>query len=405
MPVSYTSRRRFLLVLVLSSLGLTLLSPEAGHGLDVIRPTGNPAKGRDVFVSKGCIACHSVRGAGGKAGPDLAAALVNKGILEVAAALWSHAPTMAKEMAARGVERPTLSPTEVKDLIAYLLFIGFAGEPGDPTNGRRVFNAKGCGKCHGRTADPDQPAPPLDPMPRPLTPIGIAQAMWNHGPQMEAKLAQMQLERPAFKRGEMADLVAFLLGPKRPALPADAISLPGDPTRGEQLFESKHCARCHRPDETGRTLGPDLSSGTWYNTSTELAAVMWNHGPGMIEAIKSMQLEVPRFEGNELADILAYLYLLKSGERLGDPSRGKATFEAKHCAQCHSKGGPGRDLAQSEALKAPENLASAMWNHAPQMESTAKARGIEWPELTGPDLRDLVAFLLASGRAEKGVSH
>lgn len=403
MPASYTSRRRFRLVVVLSSFGLTLLCPQASDGLEVIRPTGNPAKGRDIFVSKGCIGCHSVRRAGGKAGPDLAAALVNQGIFEVAAALWSHAPAMAKEMAARGVERPTLSPNEVKDLIAYLLFIGFAGEPGDPTNGRRVFNAKGCAKCHGRTAKPDQPAPPLDPMRRPLTPIGIAQAMWNHGPQIEAELAEMHLERPAFKRGEMADLVAFLIGPKRPPLPTDPVSLPGDPTRGEQLFSSKHCAGCHRPDETGRTLGPDLSSGTWYNTSTELAAVMWNHGPGMIEAIKSMRLEVPRFEGNELADILAYLYLLKSGERLGDASRGKATFEAKHCSQCHSEGGLAGDLAKSEALKAPEKLASAMWNHAPQMERAAKASGIEWPELTGPELRDLVAFLLASGPPEKAI--
>ena len=35
------------------------------------RPTGDLARGADVFRSKGCIGCHRVRGQGGRLGPDL----------------------------------------------------------------------------------------------------------------------------------------------------------------------------------------------------------------------------------------------------------------------------------------------------------------------------------------------
>jgi len=129
---------------------------------------------------------------------------------------------------------------------------------------------------------------------------------------------------------------------------------------------------------------------------------MWNHGPAMVKAMEQAGVNVPRFEDNELANILAYLYVLRSAEAVGDPARGEKVFTSKSCSQCHGEKGPGPDLAESEALKSPAHLASAMWNHAPQMEQAAKERNIDWPSLSGSEIRDLLAFFLAK---ETGQSH
>jgi hypothetical protein len=34
---------------------------------------------------------------------------------------------------------------------------------------------------------------------------------------------------------------------------------------------------------------------------------MWNHGPTMRDALEARGLEWPEFEGNEMADLIAYL--------------------------------------------------------------------------------------------------
>ncbi len=48
--------------------------------------------------------------------------------------------------------------------------------------------------------------------------------------------------------GEAESLAAFLLSIEATPMPAVA---PGDPIRGEKLFHSAGCARCHEPEQTG----------------------------------------------------------------------------------------------------------------------------------------------------------
>ena len=345
-----------------------------------------------MFVAKGCVRCHAVGGAGGGDGPDLAVSLVNKGIFDIAAAMWSHAPSMSRTLESRGEKLPSLAPDEMRDLLAYLLFIGFADEPGDGANGRLLFTAKGCVKCHspGRQGRAEV-GPFLPASIRALPPIGIAQAMWNHGPQMAAKMAALGMERPLWEPGEMADVIAYLRGAAASDVPWT--ELPGNPATGKALYESRGCAQCHSPGPEGKPLGPDLSRPTWYRTSTEMAAVMWNHEPAMSKAMQASGREVPRFEGTEMADVLAYLYVLRSSARIGDAERGKVVFSSKGCAGCHAEGGP-VDLRKSAALTSPAHLASAMWNHAPEMTKAVAEKGMEWPALSGSDVADVLAFLL-----------
>ncbi len=56
------------------------------------------AIGRDLFVQKGCVLCHSINGVGGKAGPALDAAddFVKPDPLEFAARIWRGAPAMVE---------------------------------------------------------------------------------------------------------------------------------------------------------------------------------------------------------------------------------------------------------------------------------------------------------------------
>ena len=59
---------------------------------------GEPAKGRLLFVEKGCVICHAANGVGGKAAPALDAAddFTRSDPLEFAARMWRGAPAMVE---------------------------------------------------------------------------------------------------------------------------------------------------------------------------------------------------------------------------------------------------------------------------------------------------------------------
>ena len=76
---------------------------------------------------------------------------------------------------------------------------------------------------------------------------------------------------------------------------------------GRQLFASKGCANCHGQTATGQSGGPELLTGRWYRTATEIAGAMWNH-----LSILSDRQAVPRLDQSEMAELITYLYLLQS---------------------------------------------------------------------------------------------
>jgi len=76
--------------------------------------SGNPGKGRGLFVKKGCQSCH------GAAADDLVGSGNRFTAASMASAVWSHGPEMLEEMQKRGIEWPTLARRDVADLVAYL---------------------------------------------------------------------------------------------------------------------------------------------------------------------------------------------------------------------------------------------------------------------------------------------
>ncbi len=200
----------------------------AGGGTErIYAPPGNPKRGETLFTQKRCVECHSVRGHGGNVGPDLA--IVLKGsLMRIAGTMWNHGPKMWAKMAERGIEVPSLSTSEMSDVISYLYFFQFIDAPGDPRRGRAIFKDKRCGGCHGGAGSGAR-APSLAEVGATLkTPVMVITAIWNHSGRMTQPIAEEYGAWPVLKGGEMADLVAYVLeaqgGPSGAAHPKGPIS-------------------------------------------------------------------------------------------------------------------------------------------------------------------------------------
>ncbi len=91
------------------------------HEIGVAMPPIDPARGRKVFVEKGCVACHSVNGVGGDIGPSLDEAEMPRPMnaFEFAARMWRGAGPMValqEDMFGEAIE---LNGQDLADLVAF----------------------------------------------------------------------------------------------------------------------------------------------------------------------------------------------------------------------------------------------------------------------------------------------
>jgi mono/diheme cytochrome c family protein len=388
------------LLLVLVALAALPPAPEAHAGE---RPLPDPVEGSRLFVRKGCVVCHAVDGEGGKIGPDLGRVSTGRTLLGVAAVMWNHSPRMTERIKEVKVARPKLTPEEMANLFAFLNYTGYFDAPGDPKRGMELFRDRSCARCHAVGGEGGTVAPSLDRFKRYISPIVLATAMWNHGPHMRAVMEQTGIARPQLSGEDIAHLLAYIRQAGRGGPEAALYLLPGNPEVGRQLFQQKRCATCHGPAGRGG-IGPDLrhSRKEFHRGLTQVGALMWNHGPAIWQKMAEMGITFPTFEGQEMADLVAFLYTLRYFDEPGKSDRGRETFASKGCAACHGpagRGGAGApDLTKTLGKASPIEIAAAMWNHGTAMEQEVRARGLPWPNLEGRDLADLVEFLWAGGR-------
>jgi mono/diheme cytochrome c family protein len=135
---------------------------------------------------------------------------------------------------------------------------------------------------------------------------------------------------------------------------------------------------------------------------------MWNHGPAMWNRMKERGILVPQLTGQDMADIVAYLYTSHYFDAVtGNATRGEQLVQGKGCVTCHSIRGKGgkisADFATSTVVGSPSSVIAAMWNHGVRMERQAQKQDVELPVLTGQELADISAYLgsLARGRAHQ----
>jgi mono/diheme cytochrome c family protein len=362
--------------------------------------------GAQLFGQKDCGKCHTVRGAGGTAGPDLSRTTSGSSFFDIGAAMWNHLPRMGAKMRQSGLERARLTPTEAANLVAFIFTAQYFDESGDAKRGESLFRGKSCAACHSVGGQGGTQAPPLDPLKRANSPVIVAAAMWNHAPKMNEAMQQQRITRPTLEGKELLDIIAYVVSAGRDTGTDTQQVIPGTPARGRTLFGEKHCASCHAVGGIGARIGPDLGRAGHHVSLTAFAARMWNHAPAMLAKMKARNIEPPALSGQEMADIVAYLFASRYFEADGNARRGAELVQGKRCLACHTVGGKGTpggvDFARSTVVGTPAALVASLWNHGRAMEAEAEKRGIALPELNGAELADIAAYLSSLARPAAG---
>lgn len=250
---------------------------------------GDAARGKRAFTARGCAGCHGLKEPIlPKAKPVSQWSSLDDPVA-LTEAMWNHAPTMHAETRAKQVAWPVLSAQELTDILVYLRHQPFPpSKPpmfqiGAGTDGEAVFRARGCTQCHPSV-------PQLSASTRGKTLTEVAAAMWNHEPLM----AKAGATPTPFAPNEMKDLLGYIWAQQ-------FFEDTGLAASGRRVFVTKRCASCH---EEGKA--PNLSGMGSFNGATMVSA-LWRHGPTMLETMKQQGVAWPRFEGMQMADLIAYL--------------------------------------------------------------------------------------------------
>jgi len=347
----------------------------------------NPLRGQIVFEEKECIQCHAIGGYGGSDGPDLSQNLYFGSVLELASIVWNHTPQMNRKFRQLRMDRPRLTQDEMLDLLGFLYYLRYLGEPGSVARGKKLLESKGCITCHTVAGKGGTVGPNFEHVQQYDSPLYLVQAMWNHGSAMHEEIRKSELKFPELSGQDISDIAAYI---RQATVGGTVIRMsPGDPTKGKEIFSAKRCNNCHLVEGKAKRIGPNLSKIELRKGVTEVASLMWNHGPVMLEAMKQESIEWPRFGDNEMADLIAYLYFLGFEDKPGDKNKGEHVFKVR--------GGAGKapDLASMKRFDSPVRMIQLMWNHASEMEDLLIAQNRELPELSTADMRDLYAYLKA----------
>jgi mono/diheme cytochrome c family protein len=289
-----------------------LTATEAGdligflYTLNYFDPPGDAAAGRKVFTDKKCVVCHQVGGAGGTVGPKLDSLKQFASPMYLASALWNHGPAMAEAMKAQGIERPTFTARELRDLSAYLAPATARGAdvpvyvlPGRPELGRTLFSEKGCVQCHKAGGVGGDVGPDLVAMGARRSPIDFAAAIWNKAPAMTKAMASHQIKVPQLTAEEMADLVAYLYSVRY-------FDSGGSVPRGWLVASNKGCLHCHGVSGERGKPASDLTRAKGLTSSAAVIAALWNHTV-VTPTIAGKKVPWPMFNAKEMADLVTLL--------------------------------------------------------------------------------------------------
>lgn len=362
---------------------------------------GDPQKGWTLFHEKKCMRCHAVWGLGEDVGPDLGRAhtLSHVSAGELAGTMWNHVPRMREKMEEQGIRFTPVSVEEMGHLFAFLLFIRYTDEPGDPARGERVLTRYRCKTCHSIGDNAGVVGPDLQRWAGYVNPVVWAQKMWRHAPAMQARMAERGIAWPTFQQGDLVDIVAFIRA--RSGSEGKDYLEPGSPARGRRLFEETGCAACHAGAGRGHKGAVDLDRADLPDSLAGIASEMWNHAPIMLSAVRKTGAPAGSIQPQEMADIIAYLITRRYFLAEGDPIAGRKRFVEKRCVACHSAGGlgsgEGRSLRPVKGEASPVLMAHVMWHDGPKMLDEMARQGIPWPNFEGTEMADLIAFLNEQG--------
>ncbi len=182
----------------------------------------------------------------------------------------------------------------------------------DPETGRSLFQDKQCIRCHP-VEGKEAAGPTLARIRRPQGAMELAGRLWNHAPVMFATLSQEGIEWPRISVQEMSDLMAYLQ--------ADSARDPKpDLFKGQVALLRKGCLKCHSLRREGGPVEPDLAEPrSDYESAPAWAAAMWTHTPAMAGMAGRQGVPYPRFAGDEMGNLIAFLRYAATAAPPGRP--------------------------------------------------------------------------------------
>jgi cytochrome c551/c552 len=269
----------------------------------------------------------------------------------------------------------------------------YLGEPGDAGHGEALLESKFCFKCHSLGKKGRRDGTPLDSLAVYQSAVVLLQRMWNHGPEMIGRMATTGTAIPTFSGNEMADIFAALTKGTEEKGKKVFLGV-GKAENGEKLFTDKGCIKCHSIFGKGGKQAPDLGKTVAQSNVTKLTTQIWNHVGRMRQLYNREKLQWPNFAETEMNDLIVFLYSLNYLDKPGDAAKGEKIFTQKKCIACHFKTLEDRQklLGAVKAINTTQ-FGAELWNHTSAMEAAMVTQGVPWPEMTGAQLRDVLAFL------------
>ncbi|HEY5764888.1 MAG TPA: c-type cytochrome [Candidatus Deferrimicrobiaceae bacterium] len=350
-------------------------------------------QGRKVFEEKHCSQCHSIFERERKIGPKLGADKVYGSFLDIFSSLWNHAPAMGVYMRKEVLDRPQFSTSELNQLVSFLYMLPYLGESGNPRKGEALLRERNCFQCHSLGRKGRKDGIPLDALGVYQSQVVLLQRMWNHGPEMIGQMKSTGTAIPTFTGNDMTDIFAALTESATEQRRKVFLGV-GNTDSGRKLFSSKGCAKCHAIFGEGGKEAPDLGKAVSQANITSLITQMWNHAGTMRETFSSKKLSWPHFNETEMNDLIVFLYSLNYDDKPGEAAKGERIFRDNRCVDCHFKTDADKQKIVGDIKSASTILfATHLWNHIPSMEAAMVTQAVPWPEMSGQQLRDVLAFL------------
>ncbi len=369
--------------------GFTFKNLDRQNISNKIKLPENPIAGRFVFEQKGCINCHAINGSGGNTAPDLGKKVFFGNDYNLISDMWNHSSKMFNQMEETKVKKPDLQAKDFRSLRLFLYDLRYLGKNGNVKSGEKLFVKMGCTKCHsiGKTKSNKIR---LDKTGVYASPVFLAQTMWNHAIKMQAMQKSSNIKVPVFKDDEFADLSSYIRAVCVYKSKNLKYMTPGNPVSGEKIFSEKGCFFCHNE----KHIGPDLTKIDLNKSVTEIAGMMWNHSTEMEPAMEKFKIAMPAFKGNEMADLISYLYFNNKQQVNGTADFGQKILSDKGCINCHVSGNSYK--AADSKLIGPFNnkdeFFSDLWNHLPLMQKNLYFKGKTLPKLLPSDIKSLYLY-------------
>jgi mono/diheme cytochrome c family protein len=241
----------------------------------LLMPILNSARGRELFLSKGCVTCHSVNGVGGEDAAALDAHEMEPfmNLFDLTAKMWTMAPVMIPAQEDELGDQIQLNGDELANLIAFL--------HDDAEQANLTLDSL----SHDQRELMEEMAGVHD--------GGGEATTTDQGQDQNAAVSVS----PHVAPNGAQDRSTRLLMPQ----------MSGE--RGRKLFVSKGCVTCHSINGVGGDFGPslDASGEAPFVSLFDVPARMWSKAPIMIPAQEDQLGEQIELTGDELADLVAFL--------------------------------------------------------------------------------------------------